>query len=582
MLLGYKHKQLREQIDVNMCMQRHTIIICTAAKQSIVNQARGAIVRLRNLRTTKGFTVLTAVCLVLSLSACSNDRSSHATPAASNTAQHASVGQVAIFTPSDGITLSQHTPINKWAALIPYLEQSLAKEGFKKNDITSRTNKSLDQQSQEVQDYVVSQVTHRSNKDSSQDQVPTTIIVAPALQSSSVTRQYGDYTSHITNARTEGQLSDSSADRMGKKADTTHDHSDSLADKDAYQRLVSALQLAQKNGMHVVLLANDIHEIVPDLFVSMSTAEEIGRLQAQQLVSKLEFDKASANNPRYIEVLLPKEDSLAQAEELPTNKNSDKFAQAAFKGIWHVLSPYFQDGRVVCPSGLLTKKSTESDWSFISYDPGNNTEATVEELTRRLRKDKTATNKDQLVEIDGVLAMNDFVASGSITALSDMGYVGTSADINPEISIGGIVGSITGKKDVQRQPVPQPQSQATTEEPGDARNQQDHAPQANHDRTPRWPIVTGYGAYLDNMQQIVDGRQWMTGLEDRAGLAQDIASACRSLNKSQPIKQGRVSKIETAGRSVLTLSRPLLAISASNLKNGLIDSGYIKPADAGL
>ena len=45
--------------------------------------------------------------------------------------RHAIHRGVAIFTPSDGITLSQHTPLNKWAKLVPDITSELKKQGFK-------------------------------------------------------------------------------------------------------------------------------------------------------------------------------------------------------------------------------------------------------------------------------------------------------------------------------------------------------------------------------------------------------------------------------------------------------------------
>ena len=66
-----------------------------------------------------------------------------------------STGAVAIFTPSDGITLSQHTPLNKWAKLVPDITSELKKQGFKSANITTTTSSDLAKQSQDIQDYVV-------------------------------------------------------------------------------------------------------------------------------------------------------------------------------------------------------------------------------------------------------------------------------------------------------------------------------------------------------------------------------------------------------------------------------------------
>ncbi len=50
--------------------------------------------------------------------------------------------------------------------------------------------------------------------------------------------------------------------------------------------------------------------------------------------------------------------------------------------------------------------------------------------------------------------MNNYIASEVIKELDDLGYTGSAADINPQITISGIVGNITGKKDLSRDAVP--------------------------------------------------------------------------------------------------------------------------------
>ncbi|WP_161522296.1 substrate-binding domain-containing protein [Bifidobacterium xylocopae] len=350
----------------------------------------------------------------------------------------------------------------------------------------------------------------------------------------------------------------------------------------AYRRLVSSLKLAKREGMHVVLLSSDLAEVVPDLMVDMSNAEQIGRTQAQQLVGKLELDKASSNSPRSIEVLIPSgsPDSDQHGED-SAESSAEAFAQQSFKGIWQVLAPYFKDGRAVSPSGRLDAHSGEDSWRAVAFDPGTDTGASAKQMSARLETDARSSGAQR---IDGVIAMNDFIASGVMDALGDMGYTGSSADVNPQISIGDIVGNMTGRKDLQRHPVPRPQASKT---PGASKGETDGHGGAAEDTSPsdqhRWPIVTGYGAYIDNIPEIVNGRQWMTGLEDRHGLAASLAEACWRLNTGQgPASLPGVSDQERMGRHVPVLSLPLIAVSASNLKSTLIDTGYVKPAEAGL
>lgn len=492
---------------------------------------------------------------------------------ATSTAAAEVPGRVAIFTPSDGITLSQHTPINKWAALVPELKAALTKEHLSGKRIDAYTSGNLEDQSKELQDYVVNRLSERKAGKTAE---PTTLVVAPMTSPDSITRQYGDY--------------------ISKSLDTD------ARDK-ASARLVSSLRLAAGAGMHLVLLANQVPGIQPDLFVQLSDARAIGQMQADKLASKLELDKASKNNPCRIEILLPNRtaetsssdassaDKDAEASQAQQGRQEEQDAQSsfpaqAFAGIWQVLGPYFRDGRAVSPSGRLQADSTEKDWQTVTFDPGKDASATGKELATRLAmSDGTKTR----TEVDGILAMNDFIVSGVVSELGDLGYRGTSADVNPEISISGIVGSMAGRQDLHRQRVPKPaQDPATRNQTGSDADSSQQTTGKTQETTPSddhaaWPIISGYGAYVDNIPQIVDGRQWMTGLEDRLGLAADIAKACIGLNSQGKVPaMNTIQAINQNGKQVRRLSRPLVAVSASNLKATLIDTGYIKPADAGL
>lgn len=492
---------------------------------------------------------------------------------ATSTAAAEVPGRVAIFTPSDGITLSQHTPINKWAALVPELKAALTKEHLSGKRIDAYTSGNLEDQSKELQDYVVNRLSERKAGKTAE---PTTLVVAPMTSPDSITRQYGDY--------------------ISKSLDTD-------AKDKASARLVSSLRLAAGAGMHLVLLANQVPGIQPDLFVQLSDARAIGQMQADKLASKLELDKASKNNPCRIEILLPNRtaeasssdassaDKDAEASQAQQGRQEEQDAQSsfpaqAFAGIWQVLGPYFRDGRAVSPSGRLQADSTEKDWQTVAFDPGKDASATGKELATRLAmSDGTKTR----TEVDGILAMNDFIVSGVVSELGDLGYRGTSADVNPEISISGIVGSMAGRQDLHRQRVPKPaQDPATQNQTGSDADSSQQTTGKTQESTPSddhaaWPIISGYGAYVDNIPQIVDGRQWMTGLEDRLGLAADIAKACIGLNSQGKVPaMNTIQTINQNGKQVRRLSRPLVAVSASNLKATLIDTGYIKPADAGL
>lgn len=558
--------------------------------------------------------LLASLALVLTTGGCGG-QSTGQTSATPTTTKASDPGNVAIFTPSDGITLSQHTPLNKWAALVPELKDGLAKHHIDGKRVATFTDSSLDDQSKDLQDYVVSHLA--GGRKEGKAVSPTTLVIAPFTSPDSITRQYGDYvTQPQIKARHDGSSaqdpstggapeSDSSKTGVSDEETNKEPSSRSSSGKEedeskAYDRLVSSLKLAKEAGMRVVLLANDIPELTPDLFVDLSNARSIGAFQATKLASKLELDKASKDNPVRIEVLLPRrpvdEETTGRQtqDDQETSTEANSFPRQAFAGIWQVLGPYFKDGRAVSPSGLLTKETTEKDWMAVTFDPGKDASATKKEVADRLHMDSQSKAH---TAVDGILAMNDFIVSGVVSELGDLGYTGSAADINPEISISGIVGSITGKHDLHRKKVPKPaQGEASRQDADPAQPDQGTAPQAtskegtqaksdtdnaNHSA---WPIISGYGAYVDNIPQIVDGEQWMTAIEDRKGLAADIAAVCWNLNKdgTLPGNLPALGQETLSGRKVNRLTRPLVAVSASNLKSTLIDTNYIKPAEAGL
>lgn len=556
--------------------------------RSITDASRATTLRMVVLRL---ITLIACTAMTLSLSACTSDEETDKQSSGTESSSNQTVGSVAVFTPSDGVTISGNTPLNKWTKFVPELTDALRNEGFIKKNITTSSADSLDKQSRDIQDYVVNHVSaanaSSTNDTSANNADDVTLIVAPVTSADDTTRQYGDYVSTtITTATSDTSNSDTSSD------DTTSDK------RQALERLTSALMLAQENGMHVIMLANTIEGFQPNAYVRMSTAEMIGTIQALKLVNKLALDTVSKDNPKNIEVLVPYTPRTSAGSGvgavlgLPSADNNEstepteegaKFAQEAFAGAWSVLQPYFKSGKAVSSSGLLTADTTADDWRNVAFACTKQ-----EDAGAVLRKRLDMTSRDDThTRIDGIIAMNDYTAAGVVTELTDLGYTGSAADINPSITISGIVENITGKKDLQRNKVPDPIKAPETDTDT---SKEDTTDNSDVDSTveqtnARWPIVTGYGAYVDVMPQIVAGQQWMTATEDRNSLAKDTAQACRLLNTGTALTSSTLSALSSSkvnGKDTPAISEDLLAVSAYNLKAALIDPGYITLAEAGL
>ena len=73
--------------------------------------------------TTLLAAIIASCAMVLSLTACTSDNKTVVDGQTTVTSN--SAGGVAVFTPSDGITLNQQVPLNKWAKLVPDLAKAL-------------------------------------------------------------------------------------------------------------------------------------------------------------------------------------------------------------------------------------------------------------------------------------------------------------------------------------------------------------------------------------------------------------------------------------------------------------------------
>ena len=203
--------------------------------------------------TTLLAAIIASCAMVLSLTACTSDNKTVVDGQTTVTSN--SAGGVAVFTPSDGITLNQQTPLNKWAKLVPDLAKALADAGFKKGDIDHTTSDSLAKQSRAIQDFVVDHLSNNTTDDSGIAIAPDnmTLLVAPVVEADASTRQYGDYISQnlSTNDATDGEATSDgeSSEDDSSKDDSSNTESDSTAsDEQAQAVAVYRLDVAAMTG----------------------------------------------------------------------------------------------------------------------------------------------------------------------------------------------------------------------------------------------------------------------------------------------------------------------------------------------
>ncbi|WP_421777727.1 hypothetical protein [Gardnerella sp. KA00747] len=591
--------------------------------------------------------------MILAVSSCGTPAQTTTTPTKLPQKNH---GNVVIFTPSDGLALTRHKPLSTWDRLVPELVKGLKNKGFNDTAIVTKTSSSLAEQSQDVQDYVVNLLTplqhagknRKATKHSDDANTKlrkqlskNTLVIAP-WSNKNGNNNYGDYATlpaaleqtpspNVTSQDKQGDdthpqqndkqshkdLAQKSADQAEdkqtqdqenhKRMDSFSNEANSAGDQSAKnalraeKRLATSLQLAKKAGVHVIMIARTVPGFQPDVLFHLSDAKSIGETQAATLVQKLALDRATQDNPRYIEVLLPchNQKNINAHASTQTNKNTesngnhtestnednplgldDEFAKEAFSGIWKVLRPYFASGTLLSSSGTLHTNSTENDWMNVAFD-ADDPEAVKKELTNRI----TANDHQftpSLRHVDGIIAMDDQIALQTAKTLSDLGYEGSAADINPSFTLPDVIGNFIGKRNLTKRPVPAPKNS-----PNHKENQEQadtEAAKKDDSQLKQWPAITGYGAYKNIMPNIVNGKQWMTTIENQAKISQDIVATCDSLNTTGKLSRSIATTPTNLGNgvNVPTIYEQLLAVSATNLKARLIDPGYISLADAGL
>lgn len=568
-------------------------------------------IRLCNRTMHRSLVMLAA--LVTMLFVVSSCASSTKTSLKSENKEQANHGNVIVFTPSDGLAITRNKPLSTWDVLVPELIKSLKDKGFDDNSITTKTSSSLSEQSRDVQDYVVNLLSslnnakqnnsgkHNSVSENSKVKKQlskTTIVIAP-WTSKNGNNNYGDYATLPASNSENTQKSDTQGLNL-QNADNSQSSKDEL---NAEKRLASSLSLAKKAGIHVVMLSRNVSGFKPDVMFHLSDARTIGEIQATTLVQKIALDRATKENPRYIEVLLPchnqkninannhnQQNGSDEASEDDDSKNNthansetefkDDFAQEAFAGIWKVLRPYFASGTLISTSGRLNVNSSEKDWTNVAFD-ADVADSVKNELTKRITRSTSLFSRSRH-RVDGIIALDDQIALQAVQALNDLGYEGSAADINPSFNLPDVIGNFIGKRDLNKRPVPAPKDSAKKSEK--ELKQQQKKDEEEESEAKKWPVITGYGAYKNIMPNIVNGKQWMTSIENHKKIVQDLTATCYSLNKNGKLDK-KIATVQTKiehGETVPTVNEQLVAVSATNLKSLLIDPGYISLADAGL
>ena len=395
--------------------------------------------------------------------------------------------------------------------------------------------------------------------------------------------KYTSSSQHWDTSRSSSSLS-SSSDSAGsiKSSDSAHleGSNDSASDDTALEdneeldaarsRSAELVRTLSARGVRVVG-CSDLVSAHMDAYVDMATPESIGVLQAREALSKIRANTLSASNPAQVLLLVPGN---------PQNEASKDF----LSGVFSVLETPLQQG-VIQLVGLPEVKSLSSfldssaarDFYFgsdlYSADISRRLTSLLDDLIEEQGGTTTSNGlmkalpfvRSSTIALDAVIAGTDYISTQLVSVLTSKGYQGSAADINPDVSLSGIVNSLSGKKVLNKHKVPYP---ANT------------LPSAEFNSM--WPVISGYGAI--DVPSIVSGKEWVTGISDEESVASLFALLARNaaLHKKLATKVSELEGMTLSSRASRTLiSVDLVPISSSQVKN-LIKEGYISAADAGL
>ena len=388
---------------------------------------------------------------------------------------------------------------------------------------------------------------------------------------------------HWNTSRSSSSLS-SSSDSAGSSKSSDSAHSEGSNDSASYDtaleddeeldaarsRSAELVRTLSARGVRVVG-CSDLVSAHMDAYVDMATPESIGILQAREALSKIRANTLSASNPAQVLLLVPGN---------PQNEASRDF----LSGVFSVLETPLQQG-VIQLVGLPEVKSLSSfldssaarDFYFgsdlYSADISRRLTRLLDDLIEQQGGTTTSNGlmkalpfvRSSTIALDAVIAGTDYISTQLVSVLTSKGYQGSAADINPDVSLSGIVNSLSGKKVLNKHKVPYP---ANT------------LPSAEFNSM--WPVISGYGAI--DVPSIVSGKEWVTGISNEESIASLFALLARNsaLHKKLATKVSELEGMTLSSRASRTLiSVDLVPISSSQVKN-LIKEGYISAADAGL
>jgi ABC-type xylose transport system substrate-binding protein len=325
------------------------------------------------------------------------------------------------------------------------------------------------------------------------------------------------------------------ADDNEKESDNENENDNEKANEAA---LLESLNTAKKKNVFTIGWGEKVNGFVFDIFVETPSPAKIGERAAEFMVESLKLNDESAKiQPKTIEILLDSE--------------QDEFSESFFKGAWAYLKPYFENGKLISPSGIVDKNTLVDDYESLLLDTAEKG-ALQKNIENRIdkfyspQKSKPGVLSKKVI-LDGVIASNDILSNALADGL-------TALNFNPEAS------------------------------------------NAN------WPVITGFGGYKSAIVDITNNKQKMTIIYDTIGLSRQVADEVEkqankdfnnpsqdeaSLNSNDAESGDDSSNLKNdvsadEASTSITITTNLEVVTQKTLMKFMISPGYITPADAGL
>ena len=285
--------------------------------------------------------------------------------------------------------------------------------------------------------------------------------------------------------------------------------------------------------------------------VPLPSMYDVGQLEASSLLEKIKNYRLTSVTPFPILLLIPYD---------PSSASSLQDGHELFEGMWSKLSPYFEKNLISDPAW------NGQNWQDLLIDASS--KASVEEGFKKVVSEaqtkenaalsplKTPPSKSLLPNIGAILASNDFVASQVGGVLKDLGYQGTVADADTSLS------QSNSQESVAKEEPPAP-----AENMGEKAKEEVAEALVKERKAQSWPILIGFGALSSSLSDVVNAREWSTGLVDRSAFASTVAASCMK---------------EESGERPSPQAVAAVAVDENNFKRLLIEPGLVSPTQAGL